>query len=317
MFKLCASFTEEKEEIKAKSRKGLEKEKEDEDEKENTNCRRNSLRKKKLEKEEVEEKRATRRSGKVNEEVQTPTPRKSGRIRKTPVVVDAKPEEEEGKTPVKRGRPRKALEAKEEAETPGRRSQRRKEKVNYDENSEKKARKGAGKRLAYQDPDDGDDDVVDKNFDPAEDDEFNFVPEPSIRRSGRKRRVAKVTPKKTPQRANRRTPCKRTPRTTPGSKLFQLTPSVPRRKSRIQTENLSPLQEAQVRLHVSAVPESLPCREDEFAEILSFTEAKIEQGTGGCMYISGVPGTGKTATVMEVTKLSCFLMSLIYVLFIL
>ena len=43
-------------------------------------------------------------------------------------------------------------------------------------------------------------------------------------------------------------------------------------------------------------------RENEFAEILSFTEGKISEGMGGCMYISGVPGTGKTATVMEVKK---------------
>ena len=58
----------------------------------------------------------------------------------------------------------------------------------------------------------------------------------------------------------------------------------------------------QARLHVSAVPDSLPCREDEFAEVLSFTESKLSEGTGGCMYISGVPGTGKTATVMEVVR---------------
>ena len=53
---------------------------------------------------------------------------------------------------------------------------------------------------------------------------------------------------------------------------------------------------------MSAVPDSLPCREDEFAEVLSFTESKLSEGTGGCMYISGVPGTGKTATVMEVVR---------------
>ena len=36
--------------------------------------------------------------------------------------------------------------------------------------------------------------------------------------------------------------------------------------------------------------------------MLGFTEAKLSEGTGGCMYISGVPGTGKTATVMEVIR---------------
>uniref|UniRef100_A0A8D0CS36 Origin recognition complex subunit 1 n=1 Tax=Sander lucioperca TaxID=283035 RepID=A0A8D0CS36_SANLU len=56
------------------------------------------------------------------------------------------------------------------------------------------------------------------------------------------------------------------------------------------------------RLHVSSVPESLPCREQEFQDIYSFVESKIVDGTGGCMYISGVPGTGKTATVHEVMR---------------
>ena len=53
----------------------------------------------------------------------------------------------------------------------------------------------------------------------------------------------------------------------------------------------TPLQQALVRLHVSAVPDTLTCREDEFASIYSFVEGKIYDGTGGCMYISGLPGT--------------------------
>jgi len=62
------------------------------------------------------------------------------------------------------------------------------------------------------------------------------------------------------------------------------------------------LTEAQQRLHVSAVPESLPCREEEFAEVYTYLESKLKEGGGGCYYISGVPGTGKTATVMEVMR---------------
>lgn len=38
------------------------------------------------------------------------------------------------------------------------------------------------------------------------------------------------------------------------------------------------------RLHVSAVPDSLPCREDEFATIMSFVEGKLLDGTGGCVH---------------------------------
>lgn len=36
-----------------------------------------------------------------------------------------------------------------------------------------------------------------------------------------------------------------------------------------------------LRLHVSSVPESLPCREQEFQDIYSFVESKISDGTGG------------------------------------
>ncbi|ORX70189.1 P-loop containing nucleoside triphosphate hydrolase protein [Linderina pennispora] len=59
---------------------------------------------------------------------------------------------------------------------------------------------------------------------------------------------------------------------------------------------------ARQRLHVSAVPDTLPCREDEFAEIYGHLYTAIEERTSMCMYISGVPGTGKTATVREAIR---------------
>ncbi|XP_052893672.1 origin recognition complex subunit 1 [Anopheles moucheti] len=59
---------------------------------------------------------------------------------------------------------------------------------------------------------------------------------------------------------------------------------------------------ARERLHVSAIPSSLPCREKEYEEIYNFLEGKIFDGCGGCMYISGVPGTGKTATTTAVIR---------------
>jgi origin recognition complex subunit 1 len=55
-------------------------------------------------------------------------------------------------------------------------------------------------------------------------------------------------------------------------------------------------------LHVSSVPTSLPCREGEFSLVYSHLEAAISDGTGNCIYISGTPGTGKTATVREVVS---------------
>jgi origin recognition complex subunit 1 len=46
----------------------------------------------------------------------------------------------------------------------------------------------------------------------------------------------------------------------------------------------------------------LPCRESEFSEVYSHLESAITDGSGACIYISGTPGTGKTATVREVVS---------------
>ncbi|XP_069934609.1 origin recognition complex subunit 1 isoform X2 [Oryctolagus cuniculus] len=96
-------------------------------------------------------------------------------------------------------------------------------------------------------------------------------------------------PSKTPQK----TPKPRTP--------FRATPQIRSRKLAAPGPS-NVLEEARLRLHVSTVPESLPCREQEFQDIYSFVESKLLDHTGGCMYISGVPGTGKTATVHEVIR---------------
>uniref|UniRef100_A0A8C7A268 Origin recognition complex subunit 1 n=1 Tax=Nothoprocta perdicaria TaxID=30464 RepID=A0A8C7A268_NOTPE len=100
------------------------------------------------------------------------------------------------------------------------------------------------------------------------------------------------TPAKTPKK----TPLPTTPKTPRNA-----TPEIPKR-SHVAQKPANILEEARLRLHVSAVPESLPCREEEFQDIYNFVESKLIDGTGGCMYISGVPGTGKTATVHEVIR---------------
>lgn len=53
-------------------------------------------------------------------------------------------------------------------------------------------------------------------------------------------------------------------------------------------------------LHVSSVPDALPCREKEYSRIYLCLDGAIRQGTGTCLYVNGTPGTGKTATVREV-----------------
>ncbi|XP_053928360.1 origin recognition complex subunit 1 [Cuculus canorus] len=112
----------------------------------------------------------------------------------------------------------------------------------------------------------------------------------STPKSSRKSSVQ--TPAKTPKK----TPLPGTPKTPRNA-----TPEIPRRHCAAQ-KPVSILEEARLRLHVSATPESLPCREEEFQDIFNFVESKLIDGTGGCMYISGVPGTGKTATVHEVIR---------------
>uniref|UniRef100_A0A3Q4GEH5 Origin recognition complex subunit 1 n=1 Tax=Neolamprologus brichardi TaxID=32507 RepID=A0A3Q4GEH5_NEOBR len=101
-------------------------------------------------------------------------------------------------------------------------------------------------------------------------------------------------------RTQRRTPAKKISPGTPKTPRHA-TPSIPIRSLQTQ-QPANILEEARTRLHVSSVPESLPCREQEFQDIYSFVESKIIDNTGGCMYISGVPGTGKTATVHEVIR---------------
>lgn len=58
--------------------------------------------------------------------------------------------------------------------------------------------------------------------------------------------------------------------------------------------------ELKAKLHTSTRLSSLPCREDEFTSIYLNLETAIQEQTGCCLYVSGTPGVGKTATVREV-----------------
>ncbi len=84
-------------------------------------------------------------------------------------------------------------------------------------------------------------------------------------------------------------------------KALEFTPLGTRIVSPSYTQS-SPFQIARARLHVASVPATLPCRETEFSIVYSHLEAAITDGSGACIYISGTPGTGKTATVREVVS---------------
>ncbi|EFJ25159.1 hypothetical protein SELMODRAFT_51018, partial [Selaginella moellendorffii] len=70
-------------------------------------------------------------------------------------------------------------------------------------------------------------------------------------------------------------------------------------------KDLTEIEKAKIALSLSTTPGSLPCREKECKEIEAFVTDALKEGLenlGKCLYISGVPGTGKTATVLDVMR---------------
>ncbi|RYG56069.1 AAA family ATPase, partial [archaeon] len=56
-------------------------------------------------------------------------------------------------------------------------------------------------------------------------------------------------------------------------------------------------------LQLSSVPHLLPCREKERGQITAFLRTSLAKGgLGSALYISGMPGTGKTSLVMEIIR---------------
>lgn len=71
-----------------------------------------------------------------------------------------------------------------------------------------------------------------------------------------------------------------TPKARASMKHSALTPSVKMRTEAL-AKPVTPLQEVRSRLHISAVPKSLPCREEEFNNIYTFLEGKLTDNRGG------------------------------------
>ncbi|XP_011505075.1 PREDICTED: origin recognition complex subunit 1 isoform X2 [Ceratosolen solmsi marchali] len=127
-----------------------------------------------------------------------------------------------------------------------------------------------------------------------------FIKENAVTPNKRTKNVLK-TPSKNLTKAAQlslETPTKRLSRL---SLKNSLSPSVHQRITNVSKPS-TPLQEVRLKLHVSVLPKSLPCREEQFNEIYTYLHARLSDGSGGCIYISGVPGTGKTATVNEVIR---------------
>nr|AAK69447.1 origin recognition complex 1 [Arabidopsis thaliana] len=72
----------------------------------------------------------------------------------------------------------------------------------------------------------------------------------------------------------------------------------------VRCHKQSELEKAKATLLLATRPKSLPCRSKEMEEITAFIKGSIsdDQCLGRCMYIHGVPGTGKTISVLSVMK---------------
>ncbi len=66
---------------------------------------------------------------------------------------------------------------------------------------------------------------------------------------------------------------------------------------------LKKIDDAVLKLQEYTVPDKIPCRESEKEVVRSFVqEGLANEGLSHCLYISGVPGIGKTISVLEVLK---------------
>ncbi|KMT14480.1 hypothetical protein BVRB_4g072530 [Beta vulgaris subsp. vulgaris] len=79
------------------------------------------------------------------------------------------------------------------------------------------------------------------------------------------------------------------------------TKSIPRH---VRCHKQTELEKAKQTLLLANLPKSLPCRNKEMDEITTFIKGAIcdDQCLGRCLYIHGVPGTGKTMSVLAVMR---------------
>ncbi|KAJ2807708.1 Origin recognition complex, subunit 1 [Coemansia guatemalensis] len=171
------------------------------------------------------------------------------------------------------------------------------------------------KRQRLDDSAESDDDASDGGSDYEDSKDTDDIYESNIpatpSRPGARRATISRTPARTRQTPSRKTPATATKRRARlrDIQLPAVNAAIQKRASRTAkiakdtaAGNMSVYEAARSQLHVAAVPDTLPCREDEFAEIYGHLYTAIEERNSMCIYISGVPGTGKTATVHETIR---------------
>ncbi|KAL1345252.1 hypothetical protein HN51_019025 [Arachis hypogaea] len=72
----------------------------------------------------------------------------------------------------------------------------------------------------------------------------------------------------------------------------------------VRSHKQTDLERVKASLLLASLPKSLPCRNKEMEEINTFIKGAIcdDQCLGRCLYIHGVPGTGKTMSVLSVMR---------------
>lgn len=123
--------------------------------------------------------------------------------------------------------------------------------------------------------------VVLSETDDETDLEDDYASEEEIKKP--KKRARQITK----QPSKRNAPVKQKPAIPPGRTIQRINRSSTvdplRQVSHNKINNLSAYALARERLHVSAVPESLPCREEEFMTIAGYLEGAIQDSTGTCV----------------------------------
>eukprot|EP00045_Choanoeca_perplexa_P010300 m.103652 g.103652 ORF g.103652 m.103652 type:complete len:1030 (-) comp15228_c0_seq3:78-3167(-) len=135
------------------------------------------------------------------------------------------------------------------------------------------------------------------------DDDFVYTSDgEQAKPASQRKRNSRGKAEETPSRKARKPPAKRSKRSRAGGKT-KLQFRLPATDEAAQPAHATAsVMRALALANVPPNAEALPSREVEFYEISSFVTEKLEARTSGCMFVSGVPGTGKTATIRAVAR---------------
>ena len=179
-------------------------------------------------------------------------------------------------------------------------------------------------RPSTEDKESSEDDMETIEWSECEDEDDNQI---SLTPSKRKRMKAQSTPKRPRRTLAAPTPhskaALRARRKRANTVAIKPRPDQALDFMQVETHNLpdDPWLRAMQVLHVGSRPDALPCRDEQYTRILRSVEDLLDEGSGGCVCmfyctvflrctlllqpptdISGVPGTGKTATVHRIVR---------------